>query len=1029
MSDANRNNQNEKAAKIRRKPERESALTPTFSVARQATPDRQQSQPPGCSLLQRQCSCGKHTIGGGLCEECQRKGEVASSHALDDLSSTMPPNIQTTRDSTTHFNLSHIPVQTHFTTNGQPLRPTLTVNAPGVQYEQESDHVAAAVMRMPSPLLTLPSTEIDNFTSPTVSRLPTISRLQTSGGNGPFQAPTSIENRINQIQGGGKGLPGEEKNSFEERIGYDFSQMRIYTNFNTVQAGRDIQVRVFTAGNHTEILHQPQSQQAITNKVLQRQLIPYSYAPPEMTEADVTNDPDGLSSARLEDLFVLYGAGWRLHRLPPSGAVYSREWVLGQAGTALIRGYIRSKLNTKIDRPRLQAWFLSRVERMRGASDRKSELRTMIDEAFARRDEPGRSLAEETSPVLADVGHQGRTFSPRGMSRDGTRDLSHRIHAGMDVPGPIRTGIYTPLDGRVIFAGQMSGFGNIVRILHASPPPTEIGGEGPVTTNYAHLDELLVSEGDTVSAGQAVGLMGNTRRGSRGGVGGVTRAMGVHLHFSVQRVPPGGPSRFSSRYEERRDIRIQPDTWLGQLGIQITGVNDRETEEAPSPNVQREINLQRYPNLDNNDPPHQSITENYRRWPEFQTEGNANELNNEHQDQATQSLFALTAKPVGMLQRQDNVCSSDDETMSQADTSPNPDRLRRLDDLTTRIDNETAQSTQLRRELDALQESSEEQLRLESDLNNSRTMLIDLLEERINLLNEEIASLDARIGPHPTSSAEHPELTELGHELSGREAELRQHQNQLRPLKRWRMRREIGSINEQLAAIDQELATLPQVCDPSDPTTTLLWERRTQLEQRKQELAESLTSTAHEYEQFDSRWGATRYGTSPECTNISEAGCGPTSLAIVLNYLYQEDPESLAASGQMEIVTPPETAQYAETNGRVCNSGTAGDTMVTNVHTGWPGFHGRRITLDQATAQLRNGNLVIFLCKNCEGRNQRGGSKSYGGHFMVLNGVNESEMEYNVLDPGANERNDILTISRQQLQTRTNGFWIVERRM
>lgn len=369
-------------------------------------------------------------------------------------------------------------------------------------------------------------------------------------------------------------------------------------------------------GNHhvqrlVETLHQPQQER--TNKVLQRELIPYSYAPPEIRESDVTNDPEGLPRARLEDLFILYGAGWRLHRLPPSGVVYNREWVLGPAGTALIRGYIRSKLNTKLDRPRLREWFLSRVEQMRGAADRKSELTSMILEAFARSGEGEQSRAEETSPVLADVGHQGRTFSSRGMSRDGTRDLSHRIHAGMDVPGPRGTGIYTPLDGRVIFAGQIAGFGNVVRILHETPPPTEIAGEGPVTTNYAHLDELLVSAGDTVSAGQAVGLMGNTRRGSRGGVGGVTRAMGVHLHFSVQRVPPGGPGRFSSRYEER-DIRIRPDTWLRQLGVQITGVNDLKTEEATSPDVQREIHIQRYPNSDNDDPMHQPIIENYRRW-------------------------------------------------------------------------------------------------------------------------------------------------------------------------------------------------------------------------------------------------------------------------------------------------------------------------------------------------------------------------------------------------------------------------------
>ena len=115
MSDVNNSSQNEKAAKVRRKPERESVLTPTFAVARQTTPDRHQSQPSGGSLLQRQCSCGKHTIGGGMCEECQQKGEAASPNALDEISPSPPPHIQTIRDTTVHFNLSHIPAQTRFT--------------------------------------------------------------------------------------------------------------------------------------------------------------------------------------------------------------------------------------------------------------------------------------------------------------------------------------------------------------------------------------------------------------------------------------------------------------------------------------------------------------------------------------------------------------------------------------------------------------------------------------------------------------------------------------------------------------------------------------------------------------------------------------------------------------------------------------------------------------------------------------------------------------------------------------------------
>ncbi|MDQ3222933.1 MAG: C39 family peptidase [Gemmatimonadota bacterium] len=347
----------------------------------------------------------------------------------------------------------------------------------------------------------------------------------------------------------------------------------------------------------------------------------------------------------------------------------------------------------------------------------------------------------------------------------------------------------------------------------------------------------------------------------------------------------------------------------------------------------------------------------------------------------------------------------------------------------SRITERTAGNLQIRTNLDSLPSTSSPQREnLEQALNSGREELITLLEQRVSLLDDEIASLKARIGPAPASSPADPQLDELGWQFVQREAQRSDHQAQLGPLRRWRMRREVQSIDAQLAEIDQELSGLPPVSDPSNPRATQLTIRREELELRKQSLVHTLESSAVEYKQFDSRWGATRYGPSPDCTNIQAAGCGPTSLAIVLNYLYQEDPESLASTGQMEIVTPAETGTYAATHGRVCNSGTAGDTMVTQVSTGFPGFLGHRISLDQATTQLHEGNLVIFLCKSCKGTKRSGGAKSYVGHFMVLNGVNESGTSFNVLDPGAGETTDIETISRAELTNHTAGFWIVSRK-
>ncbi len=401
-----------------------------------------------------------------------------------------------------------------------------------------------------------------------------------------------------------------------------------------------------------------------------------------------------------------------------------------------------------------------------------------------------------------------------------------------------------------------------------------------------------------------------------------------------------------------------------------------------------------------------------------------------------QLLVAMQSFENVVRQRQRATQPSNSEefeaNISRPDMAPNLARLRQLENLLTQITSQTEENLRSRQQLRSLPPQSSEELDLQrlsiQDLvDQGRRALISLLEQRINLLNEEITSLHTRIGPNPSSSAEqpNPELEALGHDLIRRERERHQHQHQLRPLRRWQMRSDMRAIDAEIDELNRESFMLSS--DLEDPNVQLLMARRAELEDQRNRLVRGLTSTATEYEQFDPRWGAIRYGPSPNCTNIRRAGCGPTSLAIVLNYLYQEDPENLAAHGHIEIVTPPETANYASTHGRVCNSGTAGDTMVTHVHYGWPGFQGQRISLDAATSQLRNGNLVIFLCVNCTGRNRRGGNKTYPGHFMVLNGVSVDGQTYNVLDPGAREATDIETISHTELQAHTNGFWIIER--
>jgi murein DD-endopeptidase MepM/ murein hydrolase activator NlpD len=87
-----------------------------------------------------------------------------------------------------------------------------------------------------------------------------------------------------------------------------------------------------------------------------------------------------------------------------------------------------------------------------------------------------------------------------------------RPHEGIDVTAPMGTPIEAPAAGVVRDAGWEAGYGNTIVIDH---------GFGTVT-KFAHASKILVREGQQVSRGQRIALVGNTGL-----------ATGPHLHYEV----------------------------------------------------------------------------------------------------------------------------------------------------------------------------------------------------------------------------------------------------------------------------------------------------------------------------------------------------------------------------------------------------------------------------------------------------------------------------------------------------------------
>jgi murein DD-endopeptidase MepM/ murein hydrolase activator NlpD len=94
------------------------------------------------------------------------------------------------------------------------------------------------------------------------------------------------------------------------------------------------------------------------------------------------------------------------------------------------------------------------------------------------------------------------------------------FHDGIDIANRAGTPILAARSGSVLEAGWCRGFGYCVKINH---------GAG-ITTTYGHmLRKPRVAVGDTVAAGDPIGLMGSTYDRAGGGY-----STGVHLHFTVK---------------------------------------------------------------------------------------------------------------------------------------------------------------------------------------------------------------------------------------------------------------------------------------------------------------------------------------------------------------------------------------------------------------------------------------------------------------------------------------------------------------
>ncbi|MBW3084708.1 hypothetical protein KEM60_00897 [Austwickia sp. TVS 96-490-7B] len=107
------------------------------------------------------------------------------------------------------------------------------------------------------------------------------------------------------------------------------------------------------------------------------------------------------------------------------------------------------------------------------------------------------------------------------------------VHRGIDLAAPIGTPLRSMSTGVIVFAGQQSGYGNIVQIRY---------WDGTISY-YGHMNSIAVTVGQQVSPGQVVGELGNTGQST-----------GPHVHVEIH--PHGGAD-------------IDPLPWLSAHGLDV----------------------------------------------------------------------------------------------------------------------------------------------------------------------------------------------------------------------------------------------------------------------------------------------------------------------------------------------------------------------------------------------------------------------------------------------------------------------------
>jgi Domain of unknown function (DUF4157) len=147
---------------------------------------------------------------------------------------------------------SRIPIHSPERSKGGMVQPKLAIGQQGDRFEQEADRVAEAVMRMPGLALTsgemasppIPPFRIQRACAPGAKDEP----LRRKADEGAAEQPSAPPIVHEVLRSSGRPIDDATRATFEPRLGFDFSKIRIYADERAAESARSVGALAYTVG-------------------------------------------------------------------------------------------------------------------------------------------------------------------------------------------------------------------------------------------------------------------------------------------------------------------------------------------------------------------------------------------------------------------------------------------------------------------------------------------------------------------------------------------------------------------------------------------------------------------------------------------------------------------------------------------------------------------------------------------------------------------------------------------------------------